>query len=133
MAQLYHAPAPHIYRRTASAPEKYEDWRARAVAAHRERAGGPAQELAWAVLALTGQHLGAEQSWADPTGRAATATLDGVRFRWEGGVLSVMRPCAHCGTGLLASPPLRAPADLGHALSAWRPRHAGCEEEDPAE
>ena len=44
--------------------------------------------------------------------------------------LTLVHACADCGSGEFESPPLRDAADVGYALSAWRPAHPNCQEED---
>ncbi|GAB4441274.1 MAG: hypothetical protein OHK0015_38400 [Chloroflexi bacterium OHK40] len=88
------------------------------------------RELIRRVRSLTGVVPAAEAVWVDGARHAAGVALDGVRFRLERGELVLLRPCAHCGTGLLASPPLRSPEDLGYALLAWQPLHGDCQPDD---
>ncbi|HMQ32090.1 MAG TPA: hypothetical protein PKD53_15280 [Chloroflexaceae bacterium] len=133
MVQLYREPAARAHHRAEVGSAKAGDWKTRAVAAYSGRVAGPAAELAQAINELTDRAIGAEQIWADQSGATATALLDGERFRREGGQLVLLRPCAHCGTGLLASPPLRSRSDLGYALAGWQPLHPGCQAEDPAD
>src|SRR5215469_11441342 len=90
-------------------------------------------ELANRVAALTGCRIPPQQVVADRVARVAFLALDGVRFRlWHHDVV-LLRPCAHCGTGVFASDPLTTKGDLGHALGVWRPLHHGCEVDNPTE
>ncbi|HEX9056877.1 MAG TPA: hypothetical protein VF818_05030 [Ktedonobacterales bacterium] len=125
---------------TASAmPETRADtpfaWRAAALAAYELESGvGGAHlrvELAARVHALTGCAIPDGAITADRDARRATAAVDGVVFQLQRHDLILLRPCAHCGTGLFESPPLSSRADLGHALSGWQPYHLGCEPADP--
>jgi hypothetical protein len=135
MVQILRAPAARGLRHDDPATAgRTTDWKGRAIAASIARGpAGPAEELARAVRALTGQALPAEAIWADSAEQVAGAVLDDVHFRWQGGQLVLVRPCVHCGLGLIASPALPTLADLGHALADWQPRHADCEQEDPAD
>lgn len=109
-------------------------WKARAVAELAQHDGEElVTRLLRAVRAVIGQEVSPAQVWASPAEQAAALSVDGVRFRWEQGRLVLLRPCVHCGLGQLASPALHARADLGYALADWQPRHAGCEQDDPAE
>lgn len=122
-------------------PEFWTDvscrWRAAALAAYALEAGEDDDslraELAARVRRLTGCAIPDGAITADGSARRATAVLDGEVFQLQGHELIVLRPCAHCGTGLFASPSLASRADLGYALSDWQPYHAGCEPVDPAD
>lgn len=111
------------------------DWQARAIAAYRQRRSDADAALrrgfAAHVRALTGRTIDEAAIWVDRAERAATALVDGVRFRYEAGQLALLRPCELCGSGSFASPPLNSPEDLGYALSAWQPRHPQCQPDDP--
>jgi hypothetical protein len=110
-------------------------WMARAVAAYMQRydEANLRATLARQVRLLTDTLPADEQIWVDLASRAASVSVDGMLFRLEHGQLMLMRPCAHCGVGQLASAPLRSVADLGHALAVWEPLHDDCRPEDPAE
>lgn len=123
-------------RRAGDKPELSEGWKARVIASYRERQGGAlslVEALMRAVGAFTGETASAERIWVNEAERSAGAVVDGVHFRYEHGRLVVLRPCAHCGLGLLASPPVGSAADLGYALAAWQPLHHDCQPEDPAD
>lgn len=109
-------------------------WQAFAIAAYQQSQGDLALRVALTqrLRALTGQTLPLERIYTDPAERMASATLDGVRFRWQHGQLHLLRGCTHCGQGALASPALHSPADLGYALSDWQPHHPACAAEDSA-
>jgi hypothetical protein len=111
-------------------------WQSAAVAEYAQELGAGRvhlrAELAARMRALTGCVIPDGAITVDCDARRATATLDGVVFRLRGHDLILLRPCAHCNTGLFESPPLGTRADLGHALSGWEPYHAGCEPVDPA-
>jgi hypothetical protein len=88
-------------------------------------------ELATQVSMLTGCAIPESTITADPAARRATAAMDGVVFQLQGHRLILLRHCAHCGTGLFASPPIESRSDLGYALAAWRPYHPDCVPTDP--
>ena len=87
--------------------------------------------LARRLRALIGVEVNLDGIWVDLDERSALVTVDGVRFRWEQSQLVVLRPCALCGGGQFASPPLTSRADVGYALSAWQPHHPHCQPDDP--
>jgi hypothetical protein len=134
---LHNAPATaHNERRRGLADRLAlgEGWQARAVATYRQQgASSLVEALRRAIRELAGEEAPADRIWVNEAERAAGAVVDGVHFRWEHDRLVLLRPCAHCGLGLLASPPLRTRADLGYALAAWEPRHPDCEPDDPAD
>jgi hypothetical protein len=107
-----------------------ERWQDRAVRAYRE--SGPESDAALrthlfdAVYACTGKRLTPGTVVVDQQQRLAYGTLDGVRFCLTPNYLTIVRPCAHCGLGAFAGPPITALADLGYALSDWQPLHADC-------
>ena len=78
------------------------------------------------VLALTGRSVAPDAVYVDVDERYAHAMVDGVMLRLWGSELVLVRPCAVCGVGRFESAPLRSLADVGRALSAWRPTHEGC-------
>lgn len=123
------------YTRPAAAAQG-DDWKTRAIGTYRQRRqrDGAAlrSALAQHVRALIGREVAADAMWVDLDQRVALATVDGVRFRWEPAQLVLLRPCALCGTGQFASPPLTSQADVGYALSVWQPRHPECQPDDPA-
>ncbi len=121
------------YRPAEEQPELQPNaWMARAVAAYMQRydEANLRATLARQVRLLTDKLPADEQIWVDLTNRAASVSVDGMLFRLEQGELMLMRPCAHCGVGQLASAPLRSIADLGHALAIWEPLHHDCRPED---
>lgn len=111
------------------------DWQASVVAAYRE-----AQEqerplavaLATRIYTLAGRAIAPESMFVDREAGLAVAAVDGMVFRMRRGQVTILRACQECGVGRVESQPLFTRADLGYALSAWEPRCAGCEEEDPA-
>jgi hypothetical protein len=124
------------YRPADERPELEPNaWMARAVAAYMQRydEANLRTTIARQVRLLTDRMPADEQIWVDSASRAASVAVDGMLFRFEQGQLTLMRPCAHCGVGLIASAPLRSEADLGHALAVWQPLHHDCRPEDPAE
>lgn len=114
--------------------ETLSTWQAAALAMYRrEVSEGGARlraELAAQVRALTGRVIPSSAITVDCDGHRAGATMDGVVFQLQGHNLLLLRPCAHCGTGRFASPPLCSRTDLGYALFGWRPYHASCEPAD---
>ncbi len=106
-------------------------WQERAVGEYEkslpERRADLRTELATRILALTGR-------WVPPGdihagGRMAVAGVHTETLRlYYRGDLVLVRSCAHCGTGLFDGPPITDSADLGYALSAWRPLHEDCED-----
>ncbi|MFN8513859.1 MAG: hypothetical protein U0232_16760 [Thermomicrobiales bacterium] len=109
-------------------------WREEAIGAYRqterERALALRADLAARVRALTGVPVGADSvSLSRETGEA-TVTVDGAVFRLAHGVLRLVRPCAHCGTGQFLSGAIEDRADLGGALGAWMPLHEECQPEE---
>jgi hypothetical protein len=110
-------------------------WQSAAYAAYVEAsASGSRQrnELAERLRALTGCAIRDGAIIVDHDARRATVAMDGVIFQLQGRDLVLLRPCAHCGVALFASPPLSSQADLGHALCGWQPYHMWCEPIDPA-
>ncbi len=112
-------------------------WREEAIAAARREATTAAltlrADLASRVRALTASPVAPDSVYADSDAGSATVTVDGTTFRLAQGTLVVLRPCAHCGTGQFASPPIASVADLGRALDGWQPSHDDCRPEDPAD
>ena len=110
------------------------NWQAEAIglyqqARQRETAALKA-ELTNRVHALTGREVEANSIYVDLDERFAQVVVDGITFRWRQSGLALLRPCVACGNGPFESSPLHSPADLGYALSAWQPLHAGCQAED---
>lgn len=87
-------------------------------------------ELAARLHLLTGRTIAPDAVYVDPDVHTATVRVDGVVFRLRERDLVVIRPCAHCGIGSFASPPIASPADLGYALGAWQPLCPHCVPED---
>ena len=110
------------------------DWRVRAVSeweATREVDEESLRiDLALRLSALTSREVPQYAIHVNTANRSATTRLDGVLFRLVEGQLSVVRPCAYCGTGELTSPPIQDRADLGRALVGWDPRHPYCQDVD---
>ena len=105
-------------------------WREEAIAAARREATTAAltmrAELASRGRALTGIPVAPDSVYADGDAGIATITVDGTTFRLAQGTLVLLRPCAECGTGQFASPPIASDADLGRALDGWQPFHDDC-------
>lgn len=110
------------------------DWQARAIVSYQQDqqhvAARLSTELAARLQFLTGRVVGPEAIYVDGEAHLATVNVDGVLFRLREHDLVVVRPCVHCGSGSLASPPITSPADLGYALSAWQPLCPHCAPED---
>ncbi|HEU0028644.1 MAG TPA: hypothetical protein VFQ25_16170 [Ktedonobacterales bacterium] len=126
---------------TSAAPQNRANaplaWHAAACAAYAQAGAGAGAtalrtELAARVHALTGCAIPHGATVTDHDARRATVAVDGWIFQLQGRDLVLLRPCAHCGGALFASPPLASQADLGYALCDWRPYHAWCEPVDPA-
>jgi hypothetical protein len=112
-----------------------QTWHSRAVEAYRqsERDGNAAlrADLAARVSALTERAVAPGSVYVDSADRTATVNLDGVTFRLRRHELVLLRPCPECGLGHYESPAIATVADLGYALSAWRPACQNCLPEDP--
>ena len=110
------------------------DWRDDVVtmyqAAREQEIDTMRRTMAERLCMLIGQTIRPENVYIDPAARLATVRVDGVLFRGWREDVRLVRPCAHCGSGLFESPPLYAPADVGYALSTWMPAHPDCEAED---
>ena len=90
-------------------------------------------QLAARLLILTGRRIRLEDIYTDTNGRLATTSVDHMTFRLYGRRLVLARSCAYCGTGRFESPEINDLADLGYALSSWRPLHEDCEDHDSEE
>jgi hypothetical protein len=106
-------------------------WRAQAVGEYvrslPERREALKAELSARVFGLTGRCIPPEDLHAEEI--SAVAGIDGATFRlYREGRLVLMHACAHCGTGRFESPEIGSRADLGYALSDWRPVHEACED-----
>lgn len=128
------APVPTGLRPLAALPVS-PNWQARAQTAYRrevDEAGHSLRAaLAARLLALTGRPVAPASLTADPAARIAVGVVDGVVFRLHGHELVVLRACAHCGVGQLASPAIESEADLGYALTDWQPLCPHCPSTDP--
>lgn len=87
-------------------------------------------ELAARLLILTGRRISPEEIYTDTDGRLAATSVEDMTFRLYSGRLMLARSCAHCGTGRFESLEIGDLADLGYALSSWRPLHEDCEAYD---
>ena len=87
-------------------------------------------ELAGRVLALTGREIPASLVYADPDRHIARVSVDGVSFRLTRDQVVLLSPCAYCGVREFESPAIESPADLGYALSVWKPYCRDCTPED---
>jgi hypothetical protein len=87
-------------------------------------------ELASRVLALTGRDIQANMVYADPDRHTARVSVDGVSFRLTRDQVVLLSPCAYCGVREFESAAIECPADLGYALSAWKPYCCDCTPED---
>src|SRR5947199_9179915 len=63
-------------------------------------------ELADRVASLAGRRVAPSLIAVDRDARLAVLALDGVRFRLQHHEVVLLRPCAHWGTGEVASDPL---------------------------
>ncbi len=91
------------------------------------------RSLAERVGSLTGRTISQRDITVNFAARCARATLDSVVFQLRGHDLSIVRPCAHCGTGQFETPPITDRVDLGYALAGWQAYHPECEPADPPE
>ena len=114
----------------ASVAAALPTWREEAIAEARREAAESGltlrAELASRVRALTARPVAPDT--VDAAGEAGLpiVTVDGTTFRLARGTLVVLHPCARCGTGQFASPPIVGVADLGRALDGWQPLHDDC-------
>jgi hypothetical protein len=90
-------------------------------------------QLAARLLILTGRRIRLEDIYTDTNGRLAATSVDHMMFRLFGRRLVLARSCAYCGIGRFESPEINDLADLGYALSFWRPMHEDCEDHDSEE
>ena len=90
-------------------------------------------QLAARLLILTGRRIPPEDIYTEANGRLAATSVDHMMFRLYGRRLVLARSCAYCGIGRFESPEIRDLADLGYALSFWRPLHEDCEDHDSEE
>ena len=117
------------------APAGMYDWQASVIASYleaQEQERPLAIALATRIYTLAGRAIAPESAFVDREAGLAAAVVDGVTFRMRRGQVTILRACQECGVGRVESAPLATRADVGYALSAWEPRCAGCEEEDPA-
>ena len=113
------------------------EWQARAVETFRQGKTNTQRELraelVKRVMALTEREVSANLVYADPDKHTARVTIDGVSFRLIRGQLVMLLPCAYCGVREFESLPIQSQADLGRALSEWKPYCHDCTPEDPDE
>jgi hypothetical protein len=125
-----------LQHRNTLATAHVNDWKTQVIATyqrHRQDEDSALRiALARRLRTLIEVEVNLNDIWVDLDERIALATVDGVRFRFEQSQLVMLRSCALCGGGQFASPPLTSQADVGYALSAWQPRHAQCQPDDPA-
>jgi hypothetical protein len=88
-------------------------------------------ELARRIQVLTGREVVPDLVYADPDKHLARVSVDGVSFRLTHGQIVLLSPCAHCGVREFESSAIESPADLGYALSVWKPYCLDCVPEDP--
>lgn len=121
-------------REPTASVDTFADWQARAVAAYQrsehEEIAALRAELAARISGFIQRPVSLEPIVVDHAARVATAVVDGVLFRLQQQDLVLIRSCAHCGIGQLASPPIAGMTDLGRALAGWEPRCAQCLPED---
>jgi hypothetical protein len=112
-------------------------WQAHAVKTYRQ--GEPNMEerlrteLASRVQNLIGREIIPSLVYADPDKHIARVSVDGVSFRLTRGQVVLLSPCAHCGVREFESRTMESPADLGYALSVWKPYCRDCVPEDPSD
>lgn len=108
-----------VARGAANAPGA--DWQRRAVERYRRQqpdaAAALRTEIAARVGKLTGRVIDPSAIVVEEQLQAALVSVDGIQFRWDRSYLTVIRPCAYCGLGRFASPPIRDMRDLGYVLS----------------
>jgi hypothetical protein len=113
------------------------DWQAQAIETFRQGKTNTERELraelVKRVIALTGREVPANLVYADPDKHTARVTVDGVSFRLIRDQLVMLLPCAYCGVREFESLPIQSQADLGRALSEWKPYCHDCTPEDPDE
>jgi hypothetical protein len=116
-------------------PRRAAGWKEQAVEEHERSLTGRSAdlraELAVRLMNLTGRRTSPDDVYVDQDARLGTVSVDGVAFRLYGRRLVLRRPCAYCGTSRFESPEITCLADLGYALSSWRPLHEECEDHDP--
>jgi hypothetical protein len=83
------------------------------------------------VFSLTGHTIPPQDVTVNLATNRALATLDGVLFQLRGRDLSIVRPCAYCGTGRFETPSIKSQADLGYTLAVWQMYHPECAPSDP--
>ena len=109
-------------------------WRARTIEEYRQGRSNMERELrtelAGRVLALTGREIPASLVYADPDRHTARVRVDGVSFRLTRDQVVLLSPCAYCGVREFESLAIESPADLGYALSVWKPYCSDCAPED---
>lgn len=106
-------------------------WKEQAVEGYQRSLSGRSAdlrtELAARLLILTGRRIPPEDIYTGTDGRRASTSVDGLTFRLYDRRLVLVRSCAYCGTGRFESLEIGEPADLGYALSSWRPLHEDCD------
>jgi hypothetical protein len=120
---------------TGYLPAEARDWQTDVVGSYQamlDQQRPLAAALAARIYTLTGRVVVPEAIFVDDEAGRAAVVVDGVTFRMRAGQVVILRACVECGLGHIESAPLATRADVGDALSAWEPRHPGCEEEDPA-
>jgi len=88
-------------------------------------------EVAHRLLTLTGREIPPGLVYVDSEARTARVRVDGVSFRLIPGQLVLLAPCAYCGVQEFESLALETRADLGYALSDWKPYCPDCIPNDP--
>jgi hypothetical protein len=124
-------------RRPNAAPARLpQAWQARAVAAYQQTQGQALtalpELLAARVSALIDRAIDPQAIFVDKDAEVATVVVDGIVFRAHDQQVFLLRSCVDCGTKHVESAPLTTRADLGFALSHWKPLCADCPPEDPA-
>jgi hypothetical protein len=135
MVQVHSTDVPSSTRSyPPSTTTPVRDWRAEAVAAYRQAetadGAGLRRELVARVLDLTGQAVDPGLIQLERTSQTATVAVGAALFQLQCTTLRLVRCCVSCGVRRFESAAIRDRVDLGHALTVWEPRCAGCGVED---
>jgi hypothetical protein len=120
------AKEPHRSQGTANPG----DWKVGTIEIYRSGKANMAQDLqadlANRLLALIGREIPTGSVYVNSEARTARVSIDGVSFRLMRDRLVLLAPCAYCGVREFESPALESRADLGYALSDWKPYCPDC-------
>ena len=127
----------HEVPQTSPHPGALPSWHEDALAAYRyrerERLLALRMELVTRVQALTGHQVAPDAVYVNREAGTATVAVDGSIFRLARRQLTLLRPCAYCGTGQFASRAIESLADLDFALVGWVPLHDDCQPADASD